>query len=83
MRVLKACIITQKEVMYTWKPWNNSNAWKKLYQIRITFMKKLREDGIQGMLAILRCSIFVSQFATENINIKINKTVIVYVLIWA
>jgi hypothetical protein len=38
--------------------------------IKIPFMKKLRADGIQGMLAFIRCRIFCLPVQYKNIKIR-------------
>jgi hypothetical protein len=40
------------------KGWNSSNIWEQSKQIKIPFMKKLRADLNQSMLAIIKCRIF-------------------------
>jgi hypothetical protein len=41
-------------------------------KIKISFVKKLRECGSQGMLATIRCRSFVFQFATQKCKDKHN-----------
>jgi hypothetical protein len=44
-------------------------------------VKKLREDGSQAMLAIFWCRIFVFHHAIQNLKIKINRTIILPVVL--
>jgi hypothetical protein len=43
-------------------------------------MKKLEKNECRECLPLFIAAYFVFQFATENIKIKINRTIIVYVL---
>jgi hypothetical protein len=40
------------------KAWQSSNIWEQHLQIKIVFMKRLRADCIQGMLATIRFRVF-------------------------
>jgi len=42
----------------------------KHQQIKIPFMKKLRADGIQGILAFILCRIFCLPVQYKNIKIR-------------
>jgi hypothetical protein len=46
------------------------------------FRKKIRSRLSQGMLAIIRCRIFVFYLAIQNIKIKIYRTIILPVVLY-
>jgi hypothetical protein len=50
---------------HTTKMWQSSNTWELLTS-QITFMKKLRVDGTQGMPATIRSRIFGFQSAMQK-----------------
>ena len=45
--------------------------WEQHWRIKILFRKKLRADWIQETLAVVRCKVFIFQFAPKNIKINI------------
>jgi hypothetical protein len=48
----------QRQSICPLKAWQSSNIWEQHLQIKIVFMKRLRADYIQGMLATIRFSVF-------------------------
>jgi hypothetical protein len=41
-----------------WKVWQSSSIWEQHLEIKIVFMKRLRADQIQGMLATIQFKVF-------------------------
>jgi hypothetical protein len=58
------------------KGWNSSNIGELLKRAKILFMKTLRANRSQGMLAIIRCRIFYLLGHHPKKNIEIYRTII-------
>jgi hypothetical protein len=51
-------------------------------QIKVPFMKKLRADWSQGMLAVIRCRNFCLHLLSKKLNIKISRIIILSAVLY-